>query len=299
MPISARELRECIKKLQGGKDITKKDIPKIISPCRLGDVKIGPDLMQAYKDWFKAVAERLPEFGNYARTVPVCSFLLRNFNLDVIRAVSECLDKMTPLDRATCVEVAHMPAPGWTKTSTERPTLASIFKFAGDLRSSDIYERISGMVPLFDGDLEERYGIPEYDLNGNCSGINVQTLYVQSILSVAYRNKTPLVRITAEDVRRQKKSDIVLVDPSDRKKLEYLLSFTPDEVFDIFSQNPKSRSIPKTTRALRQAGRDNFLKIVVLDARRIFDETGMAMERYGLLKERHDMADDGLLEIER
>ena len=33
--------------------------------------------MQAYKDWFKAVADRLPEFGNYARTVPVCSFLLR------------------------------------------------------------------------------------------------------------------------------------------------------------------------------------------------------------------------------
>jgi len=290
MPISARELRECIKKLQGGKDITKKDIPKIISPCRLGDVKIGPDLMQAYKDWFKAVADRLPEFGNYARTVPVCSFLLRNFNLDVIRAVSECLDKMSPLDRAACVEVAHMPAPGWIKTSTERPTLASIFKFAGDLRSSDIYERISGMVPLFDGDLEERYGIPEYDLNGNCSGINVQTLYVQSILSVAYRRKIPLARITTEDVRRQKKSDIVLVNPSDRKKLEYLLSFTPDEVFDQFSQNPESRKLPKTTR----------LKIVVLDARRIFNETGMAMERYSLLKERHDTAeDDGLPEIER
>lgn len=289
MPISARELRECIKKLQGGKDITKKDIPKIISPCRLGDVKIGPDLMQAYKDWFKAVADRLPEFGNYARTVPVCSFLLRNFNLDVIRTVSECLDKMTPLDRAACVEVAHMPAPGWTKTSTERPTFASIFKFAGDLRSSDIYERISGMVPLFDGDLEERYGIPEYDLNGNCFGINVQTLYVQSILSVAYRKKMPLVRITTEDVRRQKKRDIVLVNPSDRKKLEYLLSFTPDEVFDQFSQNPESRKLPKTTR----------LKIAVLDARRIFDETGMAMERYGLLKERHDTAEDGLPEIER
>jgi len=183
-----------------------------------------------------------------------------------------------------------MPAPGWIKTSTERPTLASIFKFAGDLRSSDIYERISGMVPLFDGDLEERYGIPEYDLNGNCSGINVQTLYVQSILSVAYRRKIPLARITTEDVRRQKKSDIVLVNPSDRKKLEYLLSFTPDEVFDQFSQNPESRKLPKTTR----------LKIVVLDARRIFNETGMAMERYSLLKERHDTAeDDGLPEIER
>lgn len=290
MPISARELRECIKKLQGGKDITKKDIPKIIYPCRIGDVKIGPDLMQAYKDWFKAVAERLPEFGNYVRTVPVCSFLLRNFNLDVIRAVSECLNKLSPLDRAACVEVAHMPVPGWTRTSTERPTFASIFKFAGDLRSSDIYERISGMVPLFDGDLEERYGIPEYDLNGNCFGINVQTLYVQSILSVAYRKKMPLVRITTEDVRRQKKRDIVLVDPSDRKKIEYLLSFTPDEVFDrIFSQNPESRSIPKTT----------GLKIAVMDARRIFDETGMAMERYGLLKERHDTAEDGLPEIER
>ncbi len=289
MPISARELRECIKKLQDGKDITKKDISKIISPCKLGDVKIGPDLMQAYKDWFKAVAERLPEFGNYARTVPVCSFLLRNFNLDVIRAVSECLDKMSPLDRAACIEVAHIPVPGWTKTSTERPTLASIFEFAGDFRSSDIYERISGMVPLFDGDLEERYGIPEYDLNGNCSGINVQTLYVQSILSVAYRNKTPLARITTEDVRRQKKRDIVLVNPSDRKKLEYLLSFTPDEVFDQFSQNLESRKLPKTTR----------LKIAVLDARRIFNETGMAMERYSLLKERHDTAEDGLPEIER
>lgn len=289
MPISARELRECIKKLQDGKDITKKDISKIISPCKLGDVKISPDLMQAYKDWFKAVAERLPEFGNYARTVPVCSFLLRNFNLDVIRAVSECLDKMSPLDKAACMEVSNMPDPGWTKTSTERPTFASIFKFAGDFRSSDVYERISGMVPLFDGDLEERYGIPEYDLNGNCSGINVQTLYVQSILSVAYRRKTPLARITAEDVRRQKKRDIVLVNPSDRKKLEYLLSFTPDEVFDIFSQNLESRKLPKTTR----------LKIAVLDARRIFDETGMAMERYGLLKERHDTADDGLPEIER
>lgn len=284
MPISARELRECIKKLQDGKDITKKDIPKIISPCRIGDVKIGPDLMQAYKDWFKAVAERLPEFGNYARTVPVCSFLLRNFNLDVIRTVSECLDKMSPLDKAACIEVAHMPAPGWTKTSTERPTFASIFKFAGDLRSSDIYERISGMVPLFDGDLEERYGIPEYDLNGNCSGINVQTLYVQSILSVAYRKKMPIVRITTEDVIRQKKRDIVLVDPSDRKKLEHLLSFTPDEVFDIFSQNPESRSIPKTTR----------LKIAVLDARRIFDETGMMMERYSFLKEKYETAEDDI-----
>ena len=288
--ITNQEMKRYINKLQGGKDITKRDIPKIIYPCRLGDVKIGPDLMQAYKDWFKAVAERLPEFGNYARTVPVCSFLLRNFNLDVIRAVSECLDKMSPLDKAACIEVSNMPDPGWTKTSTERPTFASIFKFAGDLRSSDIYERISGMVPLFDGDLEERYGIPEYDLNGNCSGINVQTLYVQSIMSVAYRRKMPLARITTEDVRRQKKRDIVLVDPSDRKKLEYLLSFTPDEVFDqIFSQNLESRKLPKTTR----------LKIAVLDARRIFDETGMAMERYGLLKERHDTAEDGLPEIER
>ncbi|NLM14225.1 MAG: hypothetical protein GX209_10850, partial [Epulopiscium sp.] len=202
--ITNQEMKRYINKLQGGKDITKRDIPKIIYPCRIGDVKISPDLMQAYKDWFKAVADRLPESGNYARTVPVCSFLLRNFNLDVIRAVSECLDKMSPLDRAACMEVAHIPDPGWTKTSTERPTFASIFKFAGDFRSSDVYERISGMVPLFDGDLEERYGIPEYDLNGNCSGINVQTLYVQSILSVAYRNKTPLARITAEDVRRQK-----------------------------------------------------------------------------------------------
>ena len=287
--ITNQEMKRYINKLQGGKDITKRDIPKIIYPCRLGDVKIGPDLMQAYKDWFKAVAERLPEFGNYARTVPVCSFLLRNFNLEVIRTVSECLDRMSPLDKAACIEVTNMPDPGWTKTSTERPTFASIFKFAGDLRSSDVYERISGMVPLFDGDLEERYGIPEYDLNGNCSGINVQTLYVQSILSVAYRRKMPLARITTEDVRRQKKRDIVLVDPSDRKKLKYLLSFTPDEVFDIFSQNPKSRSIPKTTR----------LKIVVLDARRIFNETGMAMKRYGLLKERHDTAEDGLPEIER
>lgn len=287
--ITNQEMKRYINKLQGGKDITKRDIPKIIYPCRLGDVKIGPDLMQAYKDWFKAVAERLPEFGNYARTVPVCSFLLRNFNLEVIRTVSECLDRMSPLDKAACIEVTNMPDPGWTKTSTERPTFASIFKFAGDLRSSDVYERISGMVPLFDGDLEERYGIPEYDLNGNCSGINVQTLYVQSILSVAYRRKMPLARITTEDVRRQKKRDIVLVDPSDRKKLKYLLSFTPDEVFDIFSQNPKSRSIPKTTR----------LKIAVLDARRIFNETGMAMKRYGLLKERHDTAEDGLPEIER
>ena len=81
----------------------------------------------------------------------------------------------------------------------------------------------------------------------------------------------------------------MLVDPSDRKKLEYLLSFTPDEVFDQFSQNLESRKLPKTTR----------LKIAVLDARRIFDETGMAMERYGLLKERHDTAEDGLPEIER
>ncbi len=285
MPISARELRECINKLKNGRDITKKDIPKIVSLCRARNVRFDLDLFQDYEEWFKTVADRLPEFGNYARTVPVCSFLLRNFNLDVIRAVSECLDKMSPLDRAACVEVAHMPAPGWTKTSTERPTFASIFKFAGDLRSSDIYERISGMVPLFDGDLEERYGIPEYDLNGNCSGINVQTLYVQSILSVAYRRKMPLVRITTEDVRRQKKRDIVLADPSDRKKLEYLLSFTPDEVFDrIFSQNPESRSIPKTT----------GLKIVVMDARRIFDETGMAMERYSFLKEKYETAEDDI-----
>lgn len=277
MPISARELRECIKKLQDGKDITKKDIPKIISPCRIGDVKIGPDLMQAYKDWFKAVAERLPEFGNYARTVPVCCFLLRNFNLDVIRTVSECLDKMSPLDRVACIEVSNMPDPGWIKTSTERPTFASIFKFAGDLRSSDIYERISGMVPLFDGDLEERYGIPEYDLNGNCSGINVQTLYVQSILSVAYRKKMPIVRITTEDVIRQKKRDIVLVDPSDRKKLEHLLSFTPDEAFDqIFSRHPESR------------------KISGGNSREIFNETGMMMERYSFLKEKYETAEDDI-----
>ncbi len=287
MPISARELRECIKKLQDGKDITKKDISKIISPCKLGDVKIGPDLMQAYKDWFKAVAERLPEFGNYAYTVPVNGAFLRNFNLRVIKAVSKCLDKMSLLDRASQVEIANIPVKGWSWTSMSKPTRFLNLKLAGDLRSSDVYEKASGMVVFFDEDLEEKYGIPEYDLNGNCSGINVQTLYVQSILSVAYRNKTPLARITAEDVRRQKKSDIVLVDPSDRKKLEYLLSFTPDEVFDIFSQNPKSRSIPKTT----------GLKIAVMDARRIFDETGMAMKRYGLLKERHDTAEDGLPEI--
>jgi len=289
MPVSAQELRECIKKLQDRKDITKRDISKIVSFCRLRKKKIDPDLMQAYKDWFKAVAERLPEFGNYARTVPVCSFLLRNFNLDVIRAVSECLDRMSLLDRAARVEIANIPV-SWTKTNTERPTFALVLKFAGDLRSSDIYKKISDMVFLFEDNFEEKYGRPEYDLDGS-PGINVQTLYVQSILSVAYRKKMPLVRITTEDIRRQKKTDIVLVEPSDRKNLEKLLSLTPDEVFDqIFSQNPEFRKISKTT----------SLKISVLDSRRIFDETGMMMERYGFLKEKRKTAeDDEWLEVIR
>lgn len=289
MPISARELRECIKKLQDRKDITKRDISKIVSFCKLRKTKIDPDLMQTYEEWFKAVADRLPEFGNYARTVPVCSFLLRNFNLDVIRAVSECLDRMSLLDRAARVEIANIPV-SWTKTNTERPTFASILKFAGDLRSSDIYKEISDMVFLFEDNFEEKYGRPEYDLDGS-PGINVQTLYVQSILSVAYRKKMPLVRITTEDIRRQKKTDIVLVEPSDRKNLEKLLSLTPDEVFDqIFSQNPEFRKISKTT----------SLKISVLDSRRIFDETGMMMERYGFLKEKRETAeDDEWLEVIR
>ena len=153
-----------------------------------------------------------------------------------------------------------------------KPTRFLNLKLAGDLRSSDVYEKASGMVVFFDEDLEEKYGIPEYDLNGSCFGINAQTLYVtlyvQSILSVAYRKKMPIVRITTEDVIRQKKRDIVLVDPSDRKKLEHLLSFTPDEAFDqIFSRHPESR------------------KISGGNSREIFDETGMMMERYSFLKE--------------
>lgn len=290
MPISAQELRECISKLKDGKDITKRDIPKITSYCRLRNAKFDPDLMQAYEEWFKAVANRLPEFGNYAYTVPVCSFLLKNFNLNVIRAVSKCLDKMSFLDRAARVEIANMPVADWVMTNTERPTFASILKFAGDLRSSDIYKKISDMFFLFEDNFEEKYGRPEYDLDGS-PGINVQTLYVQSILSVAYRKKMPLVRITTEDVRRQKKTDIVLVEPSDRKNLEKLLSLTPDEVFDqIFSQNPEFRKISKTT----------SLKISVLDSRRIFDETGMMMEHYGFLKEKRETAeDDEWLEVIR
>ncbi|MGB4435847.1 MAG: hypothetical protein WBI50_00280, partial [Acetomicrobium sp.] len=183
------------------------------------------------------------------------------------------------------VEIANIPVKGWSWTSMSKPTRFLNLKLAGDFRSSDVYEKASGMVPLFDEDLEEKYGIPEYDLNGNCFGINVQTLYVQSIPSVAYRKKMPIVRITTEDVIRQKKRDIVLVDPSDRKKLEHLLSFTPDEVFDqIFSRNPESRKIPKTT----------GLNIAVMDARRIFDETGMMMERYSFLKEEYETAEDDI-----
>lgn len=289
MPISAQELREYINKLKDGKDITKRDIPKITSYCRLRNAKFDPDLMQAYEEWFRAVANRLPEFGNYAYTAPVCSFLLKNFNLNVIRAVSKCLDKMSLLDRAARVEIANIPV-SWTKTNTERPTFALVLKFAGDLRSSDIYKKISDMVSLFEDNFEEKYGRPEYDLDGS-PGINVQTLYVQSILSVAYRKKMPIARITTEDVRRQKKTDIVLVEPSDRKNLEKLLSLTPDEVFDqIFSQNPEFRKISKTT----------SLKIAVLDSRRIFDETGMMMERYSFLKKKREMAeDDKWLEVIR
>lgn len=277
MPISARELRECINKLKNGRDITKKDIPKIVSLCRARNVRFDLDLFQDYEEWFKTVADRLPEFGNYAYTVPVNGAFLRNFNLRVIKAVSKCLDKMSLLDRASQVEIANIPVKGWSWTSMSKPTRFLNLKLAGDLRSSDVYEKASGMVVFFDEDLEEKYGIPEYDLNGNCFGINVQTLYVQSIPSVAYRKKMPIVRITTEDVIRQKKRDIVLVDPSDRKKLEHLLSFTPDEAFDqIFSRHPESR------------------KISGGNSREIFNETGMMMERYSFLKEKYETAEDDI-----
>lgn len=277
MPISARELRECINKLKNGRDITKKDIPKIVSLCRARNVRFDLDLFQDYEEWFKTVADRLPEFGNYAYTVPVNGAFLRNFNLRVIKAVSKCLDKMSLLDRASQVEIANIPVKGWSWTSMSKPTRFLNLKLAGDLRSSDVYEKASGMVVFFDEDLEEKYGIPEYDLNGSCFGINVQTLYVQSIPSVAYRKKMPIVRITTEDVIRQKKRDIVLVDPSDRKKLEHLLSFTPDEAFDqIFSRHPESR------------------KISGGNSREIFDETGMMMERYSFLKEKYETAEDDI-----
>jgi len=281
MPISARELRECINKLKNGRDITKKDIPKIVSLCRARNVRFDLDLLQDYEEWFKTVADRLPEFGNYAYTVPVNGFFLRNFNLRVIKAVSKCLDKMSLLDRASQVEIANIPVKGWSWTSMSKPTRFLNLKLAGDLRSSDVYEKASGMVVFFDEDLEEKYGIPEYDLNGSCFGINAQTLYVtlyvQSILSVAYRKKMPIVRITTEDVIRQKKRDIVLVDPSDRKKLEHLLSFTPDEAFDqIFSRHPESR------------------KISGENSREIFNETGMMMERYSFLKEKYETAEDDI-----
>ena len=146
MPISARELRECINKLKNGRDITKKDIPKIVSLCRARNVRFDLDLFQDYEEWFKTVADRLPEFGNYAYTVPVNGAFLRNFNLRVIKAVSKCLDKMSLLDRASQVEIANIPVKGWSWTSMSKPTRFLNLKLAGDLRSSDVYEKASGMV---------------------------------------------------------------------------------------------------------------------------------------------------------
>ncbi len=292
--ITSQEMKRCINKLKDGKDITKRDISKIVSFCKLRKTKIDPDLMQTYEEWFKAVADRLPEFGNYAYTVPVCSFLMRKFDLGVMKTISECLDKMSLLDKPVCVEVANIPVADWIATGRGRPTSVLNLEFAGGLRSSFIYERALGMVPLLEEDFEEKYGSPEYDLGGICFGINIQTLYVQSILSVACRMKMPIVRIITENTSMQKRQDVVLVDPSGRKNLENMLSLTPDEVFDqvkgILGENASAVKKLKGT----------VMRVTVPNPRQIFDEAGEIVAHYSFLKEKRKTAeDDEWLEVIR
>ena len=293
MSVSLQELREYTRKVINGKDISKEDVSKIISFYRFKKVKLNEDclsgdILYAYREWFEAVAKRLPEFGNFALTVPVSSFTLKDLSLGVRNGVFKCLEKMSLPDKAAAAEVANIPVSGIT-TSTVRPTKILNFKFAGDLRNTEVYKKAANMVPLFEEDLEDRYGKPEYDLNGNCLGVNIQTLYVQSILSAAYRMEIPLLRVITEDPRTLEKKDTVLIDPSARKRLEKILALTPEGVYETAVRNG---ILDRADADAVNMYKKTILKVAVSRPRRVFDETGEILIRRCLLLEKPETTED-------
>jgi len=106
--------------------------------------------------------------------------------------------------------------------------------------------------------------------------------------------KMPIVRIITENTSMQKRQDVVLVDPSDRKNLENMLSLTPDEVFDqvkgILGENASAVKKLKGT----------VMRITVPNPSQIFDEAGEIVAHYSFLKEKRKTAeDDEWLEVIR
>jgi len=298
MPISARELRECIKKLQDGKDITKKEAVSIrsryngkrrnFSEYHLNNFRLS----NAYEDWFKAVLKRLPEFGNYVQTIPINKFIFNSVcDKTFIDLICECINKMSVIDRAS--QAGYLK--GWSDN-------AELFypKWAGDLRFTEPYRDVASMVPLFEGRkyyfgylgkifYDEDRIISRFLSSVSNDGLNsnkkLQLLqYFLTVISIAHKMNIPVLNVEAENENPDIQNQVILVYPKDKEKLKGVLSVSPEEFFE------------KAFRAgLFKALCEELPSVDV-----IYDRMGEFLCRCCLMKKKKEIVeDDDWMEIER
>lgn len=315
MPVSAQELRECIKKLQDGKDITKKEAISIRarytvtaynmnkyglyssyedrdSYSSLSNSNKLPKLYEAYMDWFKMVHKRLPEFGNYVQTIPVKSSILLSFGCDFINIILDCMNEITTLDKANEIEFLSIPK-DW-----DDETL--YLKWVGDVRFTKVYGKIKHMVPLFEdmsyfdfltksfrSNWLHRYYSPS-DLKSNEEAYLL--LYVPTVISIARKMDIPVLNANVYTINPHisgcfRPYQIVMVNPEDRERLKSVLSVSPEEFF----------------RKAMQAGvYKTAYEAAIREESSLYDKMGDFLIRYYFTKRKHEIVeDDEWLEVIR
>lgn len=209
-------------KLKREGDISPEEVGKIVSFLEENQYKLDPDSSKRDKEmadalglWYRTVEDRLPENGNYLRTVPLAPECGKWKQYNPFCWIIKCYKKLPFPDGVRYADWANFDVPS-CKNYKE-------FKYAGDIRLiPEIYEKIRDMKDIFNG--EAYIPILSPKTAARPGYYTKYDLYHVAIIRTVVSRRLPV--IYAESCKGRK----LLMYPSDIDKIAFLLKYRPDDL---------------------------------------------------------------------
>jgi len=198
------KIKELTEKLVRTGDITDREADRIVSPFKAYHSKFyeslchESELTDAYREWYAAVKEKLPQYGNYVTTIPLVSGV-NNLEPRLLFEIGECIDRALLTDKVLNISLSpHFEIPEEVCDALDYVEKESkmYFKRAGMIERMGLRNILNSFLPVLENDAAEEYEFAMKSRSGyNFYFLNSKKLYGAIVASVIHEMDIPSIHV--------------------------------------------------------------------------------------------------------
>ena len=203
--MKVEKIKELTEKLVRTGDITDREADRIVSPFEAYRSKFyeslchESELTDAYREWYAAVKEKLPQYGNYVTTIPLVSGV-NNLEPRLLFEIGECIDRALLTDKVLNISLSpHFEIPEEVCDALDyvgEKESKMYFKRAGMIERMGLRNILNSFLPVLENDAAEEYEFAMKSRSGyNFYFLNSKKLYGAIVASVIHEMDIPSIHV--------------------------------------------------------------------------------------------------------